>query len=55
MNFERISHVEEKDREGRREDLAGEEEDKMNETQLKTIVEKGPEKIMDLGRFREGQ
>lgn len=46
--------MEEKDREGRREDFAGVEKDKMNETELKTIGEKEPEKIMDLGRFQEG-
>lgn len=54
MHFERISYVEEKDREERRKDL-GEENDKRNETELETIGEKGPEKIMDLGRFQEGQ
>ena len=46
--------MEEKDRERRREDLARE-KDKMNETELNTVGEKGPEKIMDLGRFWEGQ
>lgn len=53
-NFE-ISSVEEKDREGKREDFAGEGKDKMNEIELKTVGEKGPEKIMDLGRFWEGR
>lgn len=47
--------MEEKDREGRRKDLAGEEKGKRNETELGTVGEKGPEKIMDLGRFQEGQ
>lgn len=46
--------MEEKDREGRREDLSGE-KDKTNETDLKTTGEKRPEKIMDPGRLWEGQ
>lgn len=56
VNLESISSVEEKDREERREDLAAaEEEEKVNETEIKTVGEKGTEKIMALGRFREGQ
>lgn len=55
MSFEEISSVEEKDREGRREAFAGEDKDKMSEIELKTVGEKGPEQIMDLGRFGEGQ
>lgn len=46
--------MEEKDREVGRENLAGE-KGKMNETELKTVGERREEKIMDVGRFWEGQ
>lgn len=55
MNFERISSMEGKWRGG--EILAEQEKDKMDKTDgwFQEWREKGPEKIMDLGRFQEWQ